>query len=66
MVKESRSKSEIIASYLGGDGAYKDLLYLPGGGTLHPTTKETIDKICRAVLVNPLIQDYHYRKIGGE
>ncbi len=26
--------------------------------------KETIDKICRAVLVNPLIQDYSYHKIG--
>jgi len=27
-------------------------------------TEETIDKICRAVLVNPLIQDYSYHKIG--
>lgn len=26
--------------------------------------KETVEKICRAVLVNPLIQDYHYEKIG--
>ena len=26
--------------------------------------EETIDKICRAVLVNPLIQDYSYHKIG--
>jgi len=26
--------------------------------------KETIDKICRAVLANPLIQDYSYHKIG--
>ena len=25
-----------------------------------------IDKICRAVLVNPLIQDYSYHKIGGD
>ncbi len=27
-------------------------------------SKETIDKICRAVLLNPLIQDYSYHKIG--
>ena len=27
--------------------------------------EETIDKICRAVLANPLIQDYSYHKIGG-
>jgi len=28
--------------------------------------EETMDKICRAVLVNPLIQDYTYHRIGGE
>ncbi len=28
-------------------------------------SEETIDKICRAVLVNPLIQDYSCHKIGG-
>jgi len=28
-------------------------------------SEETIDKICRAVLLNPLIQDYSYHKIGG-
>jgi phosphoribosylformylglycinamidine (FGAM) synthase PurS component len=26
--------------------------------------EDIIDKICRAVLVNPLIQDYNYHKIG--
>jgi phosphoribosylformylglycinamidine (FGAM) synthase PurS component len=28
--------------------------------------EETIDKICRAVLVNPLIQDYSCHMIGGD
>jgi len=28
--------------------------------------EETIDKICRAVLANPLIQEYSCRKIGGD
>jgi len=27
-------------------------------------SEETMDKICRAVLANPLIQDYSYQKIG--
>ncbi|MBN1898304.1 MAG: ketoacyl-ACP synthase III [Spirochaetes bacterium] len=44
VIRESQSKSEIIAAYLGGDGAYKDLLYLPGGGSLNPVSKATIDK----------------------
>ena len=35
VVSESDSESEIIATHLGGDGKYKDLLYMPAGGSLH-------------------------------
>ncbi|MBU1077968.1 MAG: ketoacyl-ACP synthase III [Spirochaetes bacterium] len=42
VVSESSGKSEIISIYLGGDGAYGDLLYLPGGGSLHPATEATV------------------------
>lgn len=33
----------IIASYLGADGALSDLLMMPGGGSKHPATKETVE-----------------------
>lgn len=42
VVSESNSDSEIIATYLSGDGAYKYLLYLPAGGSLMPTSEETV------------------------
>ena len=29
-------------------------------------TEDTVEKICKRVLVNDLIQDYSYRKIGGK
>lgn len=32
----------IIASYLGTDGSLRELLMLPGGGSRHPATKETV------------------------
>lgn len=42
VVSVSDSESEIISTYLSGDGKYKDLLYMPGGGSLHPATEETV------------------------
>ncbi len=32
----------IISSYIGSDGDLTDLLYLPGGGSLHPATEQTV------------------------
>ncbi len=32
----------IICSYLGSDGSQKDILKIPGGGSIHPTTAETV------------------------
>lgn len=34
----------IVSTYLGSDGNMADLLMLPGGGSRHPTTKDTVDK----------------------
>lgn len=34
----------IIATYLGADGSAKDLLMIPAGGCVNPTTHETVDK----------------------
>lgn len=33
----------ILATYLGADGRFKDLLNMPAGGSLHPATHQTID-----------------------
>jgi 3-oxoacyl-[acyl-carrier-protein] synthase-3 len=33
----------IISSHLGADGEMADLLFLPGGGSLHPATHETVE-----------------------
>jgi len=42
VVSVSKSESKIIDFYLGGDGAYKDLLYIEAGGSLHPASEETV------------------------
>jgi len=34
----------ILSSHLGADGTLGDLLYMPGGGSLNPTTHRTIDE----------------------
>ena len=34
----------IISSYLGADGTLGDLLYIPGGGSLNPTSHKTVDE----------------------
>jgi 3-oxoacyl-[acyl-carrier-protein] synthase-3 len=43
----------IISSYLGADGDLADLLYLPGGGSRNPTSKDTIK------------EKLHYIKMSG-
>ncbi len=42
IVSESNTESEIIAAYLGGDWKYKDLLYMPAGGSQLPASEETV------------------------
>lgn len=34
----------ILSGYLGSDGSYNDLLMLPGGGSRHPASQQTLDK----------------------
>ncbi|MDR0915145.1 MAG: ketoacyl-ACP synthase III [Endomicrobium sp.] len=36
--------TNILSVFLGADGSYSNLLYIPAGGTLHPTTQETVIK----------------------
>ncbi|MDP3919601.1 MAG: beta-ketoacyl-ACP synthase III [Candidatus Omnitrophota bacterium] len=42
VVSRSEDEGGIIASYLGSDGAQADILKIPGGGSAHPTTNETV------------------------
>lgn len=44
VVSASDDDSGFLGFKLGGDGSYKHLLYLPGGGSLHPATRETVDE----------------------
>jgi 3-oxoacyl-[acyl-carrier-protein] synthase-3 len=34
----------ILSTYLGSDGSQAELLMLPGGGSRHPATRQTVDK----------------------
>lgn len=43
----------ILSIHLGSDGTFGDLLKLPGGGSLHPTTHKTVD------------EGLHYLKMQG-
>lgn len=40
----SRSPNEhgIVATYLGADGGESEILQIPGGGSIHPTTEQTV------------------------
>lgn len=41
---EDDNKSGILSSYLGADGSKGELLIKRAGGSLHPTTQDTLDK----------------------
>jgi 3-oxoacyl-[acyl-carrier-protein] synthase-3 len=42
IVQPSDGKRGIIKTYIGSDGHLADLLHMPGGGSKHPTTEETV------------------------
>jgi len=42
----------IISSYLGSSGWESDLLKLPGGGSLHPATRKTVDERLHYIKMN--------------
>ncbi len=44
ILEATKSSSEIISTHLYSDGSLWELLNLPGGGSKHPPSKETIDK----------------------
>jgi len=44
VVSRERGEQGILSTHLYSDGAYGDLLYMPGGGSAVPATYESIDK----------------------
>ncbi|MGB9765315.1 MAG: beta-ketoacyl-ACP synthase III [Candidatus Saccharicenans sp.] len=46
ILEESNNESGLLSHFWGADGSLGELLILPGGGTLHPTTEQTVkDKL---------------------
>ncbi|MBI4978888.1 MAG: ketoacyl-ACP synthase III [Spirochaetes bacterium] len=43
----------ILSSYIGGDGAFGELLYMPAGGSLNPASERTV------------LERMHYMKMSG-
>ncbi|MDR2811810.1 MAG: ketoacyl-ACP synthase III [Endomicrobium sp.] len=44
LLSASEENDNILSTYLGADGAYSDLLFIPGGGAANPATVETVNQ----------------------
>jgi 3-oxoacyl-[acyl-carrier-protein] synthase-3 len=44
ILSASQEDDNILSTYLGADGSYSDLLFIPGGGSANPATAETVNK----------------------
>jgi 3-oxoacyl-[acyl-carrier-protein] synthase-3 len=53
LVSSERRGPRIVAEYLAADGSIHNLLFMPGGGCLHPATHESVE------------QKMHYVKMSG-
>ena len=53
ILRKEEGESGILSFYMNSDGAFSDLLLMPGGGTKIPPTKETV------------MQKLHYLKMRG-
>src|SRR5687767_11429670 len=42
----------VIATHMGSDGSFSDILYIPGGGCRFPITKENVDQRLNAIKMN--------------
>ncbi len=53
ILRANANQGRIISEYLGADGTLGEFIIVPGGGSLHPATKETVE------------QRMHYVKMAG-
>jgi 3-oxoacyl-[acyl-carrier-protein] synthase-3 len=44
VLSASQDRDDVLSVFLGADGSYSDLLFLPGGGTSNPATIDTVNK----------------------
>ena len=44
ILSASQENDDVLSVFLGSNGAYSDLLYLPAGGSAHPATLETVNE----------------------
>ncbi|MDR2437378.1 MAG: beta-ketoacyl-ACP synthase 3, partial [Endomicrobium sp.] len=44
ILSASQEDDNILSTYLGADGAYSNLLFIPGGGSANPATAETVNQ----------------------
>ncbi|MDR1942973.1 MAG: ketoacyl-ACP synthase III [Endomicrobium sp.] len=44
LLSASEENDSILSTYLGADGIYSDLLFIPGGGSANPATVETVNQ----------------------
>lgn len=44
ILSASEENDDILSVYIGADGSYSDLLYMPGGGSTYPATVETVNE----------------------
>jgi 3-oxoacyl-[acyl-carrier-protein] synthase-3 len=42
VLSASEENDDVLSTYIGSDGSYSDLLFIPGGGSANPATIETI------------------------
>lgn len=52
LVVDNQKLSSKIAFHFGADGRYQEDLYIPAGGTKHPTTRETLDQGMHCLQMN--------------
>jgi 3-oxoacyl-[acyl-carrier-protein] synthase-3 len=52
VITPSNGNSKLLAFDLGTDGSYAKELYIPGGGSRHPSTNETVEKRLHYIKMN--------------
>lgn len=49
---ENKEENSILSTYMGSDGSYTDLLYIPAGGSKLPATHKTVEENLHTMVMN--------------
>src|SRR4030066_326882 len=44
ILQASNNSNGLLGTYLGADGRYRELLFMPGGGSLQPASQQSLDQ----------------------